>query len=97
MKVDVNTTIGKFIEAYFDRYGPASIVDASWSGLPRWVILNDLRTVDRELIALRTSWTGALTCSTNRFEECRSEGAEEDVRRRETLYFSAHEDVALKA
>jgi hypothetical protein len=99
MKLDRNTAIRELIEAYFDRYGPASIVDAGWwSGLPRSAILSGLRTVGREITTLRTPWTDApVYMFRDRFEECCSEGAEMDVRRYASLNFLAHEDVALKA
>lgn len=96
MKMDRNIAIRELVEAYFDRYGPASVVDAGWwSGLPRSVILSGLRTVGREVVTLRAPWTDApLYMFRDRLEEYHSEGS---VLRGPSLNFLAHEDVALKA
>jgi hypothetical protein len=84
------------VDAYFDRYGPASLGDVAWwSGLSRSVIVQALADAGRELVMLETPWSNApLYMYGHRFEQFRDTTREE---RATGVNLLAHEDVALKA
>jgi hypothetical protein len=84
------------VDAYFDRYGPASLRDATWwSGLSAGAILDALADSGRELVELHTPWAEQpLYMYRDRFQEFRDS---EPDGRDAGVGFLAHEDVALKA
>lgn len=80
------------IQAYFDRYGPASIRDATWwSGLSRAEVVSALQESDRPIVGLATQWSEGLLYM---FDDRTLTPPQEDF---EAVDFLAHEDVALKA
>lgn len=80
------------IQAYFDRYGPASIRDATWwSGLSRAVVVSALQESGRPVVGLATEWSDGLLYM---FDDRTPTPPREDI---EAIDFLAHEDVALKA
>jgi hypothetical protein len=93
MSRDVGTV--RLVDAYFDRYGPASLRDAMWwSGLSRTAILKALARIGRPLVAVSTPWsTSTLYMYRDRLEQFHLADAAEPT----GLNFLAHEDVALKA
>lgn len=84
------------VDAYFDRYGPATLGDAVWwSGLSRGAIQRALTDSGREVVALQTPWSSdPHYMYRQRLEEFLSSPPEE---RNTGVNFLAHEDVALKA
>lgn len=97
--IDRGSATRTLLEAYFDRYGPASIRDAMWwSGLSRGVIVEALRDSGREVVTLRSSWTESpLHMFRERFEEASNQMRDEKREKIDSIDFLAHEDVALKA
>jgi len=96
MSIPRATATRDLVYAYFDRYGPATLKDATWwSGLSRTAVVDALNETERELIELRTDWADSpLYMFTARFMEFRNAT---DAQHRTGLNFLAHEDVALKA
>jgi hypothetical protein len=88
---------GKAIEAlvtaYFERYGPASIRDASWwSGLASTDIATALSSAGRTLVAVTTPWsTGPSYMFASQVDEALGNRVTTGVQ------LLAHEDTALKA
>jgi Winged helix DNA-binding domain len=84
------------ITAYFDRYGPASLADATWwSGLSRAVVLAALAAADLKLAQVTTSWSAAPQFMHQRnFESFRESAGHLHTT---GINLLAHEDVALKA
>lgn len=84
------------IEAYFDRYGPATIRDATWwSALSAGAITNALAATGRDLVELRTPWAeDPAFMFRDRFEQFVEL---DDTGASGRLSFLAHEDIALKA
>jgi hypothetical protein len=99
MAMDVEHARRQLIEAYFERYGPASLRDAMWwSGLPRAAILQGLCSAERETVAIGTPWSESdLFMFRDSFEAFRNERDRTHEERQKSLNFLAHEDVALKA
>jgi hypothetical protein len=94
LNLDRETAIKSLVTAYFDRYGPATLRDATWwSGLTVADICAALAASGRELVRVQTSWSN-IDCVmfADRLEEFR---ASEPVRTGVNLL--AHEDTALKA
>jgi hypothetical protein len=85
--------ITQLVTAYFDRYGPATIRDATWwSGLPATDITTALQVCGRPIVAVATPWsTDPCLMFTNQADE--SSGSEIAT----GVQFLAHEDTALKA
>lgn len=81
------------IQAYFERYGPASIRDATWwSGLSRAAVVSALQDSGRPVVGVTAEWAGSIMYM---FEDAApSTPSRGDVR---AIDFLAHEDVALKA
>ncbi|GIF02716.1 hypothetical protein Asi03nite_02540 [Actinoplanes siamensis] len=94
--LDRDTATVRLVEAYFDRYGPASLRDATWwSGLAQAAVVNALDRLGRPLTAALTPWsTAALYLFRDRFEEFTRTGTKASPAQ---VDFLAHEDVALKA
>lgn len=84
------------LEAYFDRYGPASLWDAKWwSGLSRAAIVTMMNESSREIVVIHTPWTeSALYMFRDRLDEYAAAASNEVAT---GINFLAHEDVALKA
>ena len=99
MNMEKHRATAELIEAYFDRYGPASIRDSMWwSGLSSSAIVSGLQTTGRDVIEVCTSWTDApLYMFRDRLDEFLSEDRKGHEIYKSTLNFLAHEDVALKA
>ena len=84
------------ITAYFDRYGPASLADATWwSGLSRAAVVAALAAADLELVQVTTNWSAAPQFMHQRNLESFRESAGHLHTTGTNLL--AHEDVALKA
>lgn len=84
------------VEAYFDRYGPASLTDAAWwSGLSRSAITTALAAGTREVMTIGVTWSSEpqmmYADRWSQFTATRSDDHASGVN------FLAHEDVALKA
>ncbi|MEV6350248.1 crosslink repair DNA glycosylase YcaQ family protein [Actinoplanes sp. NPDC051851] len=96
LAVGRHSATSHLIEAYFERYGPASLRDATWwSGLSRGAIVDALDRVGRPLIEVLTPWAAApVYLFRDRFDEFTSAGPAPSPTR---VHFLAHEDVALKA
>lgn len=95
-RMDRRKATGGLVRAYFDRYGPASVKDATWwSGLGGRDITAAMSESGREWVALRTPWSPAPTFMYRdrweEFHDARSGAGPTG------LNFPAHEDVALKA
>ncbi|WNI15458.1 DNA glycosylase AlkZ-like family protein [Actinacidiphila sp. ITFR-21] len=86
----------RLVEAYFDRYGPASLADAVWwSALSRRAVTDALGRSDRAVVAVTTGWSGQPQYMfADRLEEFL---AEDEAGRHSGVNLLAHEDVALKA
>lgn len=99
MQMERSRATAELVEAYFDRYGPATTRDAMWwSGLSNSAILDGLRTAGREIVEFCTPWSDApLYMFRDRFQEFCSVDHERLGICKLTLNFLAHEDVALKA
>ena len=92
--VDHSKAADLLIEAYFDRYGPASIHDAVWwSGLTKSHVLSALNQSVRPIIGLLTPWA---TNVLYMFDDGPS-GIARELNSEMAIDFLAHEDVALKA
>jgi hypothetical protein len=96
--LDVSVTRGQavteLVTAYFDRYGPATVRDATWwSGLPATDITAALLACERPVIAVVTPWSEdpCLMFGDQAEESAASEAITTGVQ------FLAHEDTALKA
>jgi hypothetical protein len=84
------------LAAYVDRYGPVSVVDASWwSGLSRSAVLAALATAGTELIEVRANWSDHPQFMDRRQFERFQQTA--DGMSSTGINLLAHEDVALKA
>ncbi|MFY1634551.1 DNA glycosylase AlkZ-like family protein [Solwaraspora sp. WMMB335] len=96
LSLDRPTGTARLVEAYLDRYGPASLRDVAWwAGFSRSAILAALDSGNRPLVALHAPWTTAtLYIYRDRFEQFSRDGHEEPS---DEAHFLAHEDVALKA
>ncbi len=96
MAMDGVKATNRLLEAYFDRYGPASLRDAKWwSGLSRAAIVTAMNESSREIVAVRTPWTeSALYMFQDRLDEYTSAASDEMAT---GINFLAPEDVALKA
>ena len=94
--LDRDAATERLVEAYFDRYGPASLRDVTWwSGLGQATVVSALGRLDRPLTAMLTPWSPApLYLFQDRFEEFTRRGT---VPSPTQVHFLAHEDVALKA
>lgn len=96
--LDVSLTrdqaLTELVAAYFDRYGPATIRDATWwSGLSATDITAALLACDRAIIAVATPWSEdhCLMFADQAEEIAAAEAITTGVQ------FLAHEDTALKA
>jgi DNA glycosylase AlkZ-like len=96
MAMNRRTATVKLVEAYFNRYGPASLRDATWwSGLSRTAIVTALKHTNRPLAAVTTPWSpSTLYVYRDRLEQFHRIDAGEPL---SGLNFLAHEDVAGKA
>lgn len=94
MSVTRSQAVTELVTAYFDRYGPATVRDATWwSGLPATDITAALLACDRPVIALVTPWSeDPCLMFADQAEEA---GASEAITTGVQLL--AHEDTALKA
>ncbi|MDQ1248184.1 MAG: hypothetical protein QG597_2556 [Actinomycetota bacterium] len=93
--MDRDEAVRVLVEAYFDRYGPATVADAVWwSGLPRRDVLAAMDAAPYRWVRLATGWAAsAAFLPEARYEEhltVASPGAA-------GVCLLAHEDVALKA
>lgn len=85
--------VTELITAYFDRYGPATMRDATWwSGLPATDITAALHGSGRPLVALASPWSDDPCLM---FADQLEESASNEVITGVQLL--AHEDTALKA
>lgn len=85
--------VTELVTAYFDRYGPATLRDATWwSGLPATDITTALRACGRPVITVATPWSRdpCLMFADQAAESTASNAAT-------GVQFLAHEDSALKA
>ncbi|MCR4340250.1 MAG: winged helix DNA-binding domain-containing protein [Gemmatimonadaceae bacterium] len=84
------------VEAYLDRYGPASMRDMMWwSGLSGTSIAAAMRDAQRDVAAVRAPWCRSpMYMYRDRLAEFRDAGPRSAW---SGLQFLAHEDVALKA
>jgi Winged helix DNA-binding domain len=84
------------VEAYFDRYGPATLADAAWwSALSRTAVTEALTHSSRPVVAVTTTWSDQPQYMfTDRFEEFRTAAPQAH---HTGVSLLAHEDVALKA
>jgi hypothetical protein len=94
--LDRHDATAVLIETYFDRYGPASLVDAVWwSALSRAAVTAALAASAREVVTVTTSWSDQPQYMfADRLEEFLAAGPDT---RHSGVNFLAHEDVALKA
>ncbi|WP_433189211.1 DNA glycosylase AlkZ-like family protein [Actinoallomurus sp. CA-150999] len=94
LDLDRGRALTTLIEAYFDRYGPATIRDATWwSGLSAADILTALSSCGREVVRVGTPWSDAdALMFADRLEDFRTA---DPVTTGVNLL--AHEDTALKA
>jgi hypothetical protein len=85
--------VTELVTAYFDRYGPATVRDATWwSGLPATDITAALLASGRPVIAVATPWsTEPCLMFADQADDSASNEATTGVQ------FLAHEDTALKA
>jgi hypothetical protein len=94
--LDPQSAVCGLVDAYFDRYGPASLRDVMWwSGLSRSAVTRAMAESGREWVELQTGWADSVVYMyRDRFEEFLATSSEQG----ETgLNLLAHEDVALKA
>ena len=85
--------VTELVTAYFDRYGPATMRDATWwSGLSATDITAGLLACGRPLIAVATPWSGDPCLM---FADPAGESASNEATT--GVQFLAHEDTALKA
>lgn len=93
---DQREAVIRLVDAYFERYGPASLKDVAWwSGLSRRAVARAMRDLDREWIELGTGWADSpLYMRRDLFEEFTNSAADA---RQTGVNLLAHEDVALKA
>ncbi|MGI9062487.1 MAG: DNA glycosylase AlkZ-like family protein [Pseudonocardiaceae bacterium] len=96
MAMNRDQATGHLLEAYFDRYGPASLRDATWwSGLSRTAVVTAMNESAYDIVAVKTPWADApLYMFRDRLAEyatASSNGVGTGIN------FLAHEDVALKA
>jgi hypothetical protein len=85
--------ITELVTAYFDRYGPATLRDATWwSGLPATDITTALEACGRPIITIATPWSGD-PCLMFADQAAESAGSNAAT----GVQFLAHEDSALKA
>ncbi len=85
--------VTELVTAYFHRYGPATLRDASWwSGLPATDITAALLASGRPVIAVATPWSEAPCLM---FADQADESATNEATT--GVQFLAHEDTALKA
>ncbi len=83
----------ELVSAYFDRYGPATLRDATWwSGLSATDITTALLACGRPLVAVATPWSED-PCLMFAGPAAESAGSEVAT----GVQFLAHEDTALKA
>jgi Winged helix DNA-binding domain len=83
----------ELVTASFDRYGPATLRDATWwSGLTATDITTALLACGRPLVAVATPWSEDPCLM---FADLSGESANSEVTTR--VQFLAHEDTALKA
>ena len=83
----------ELVTAYFDRYGPATLRDATWwSGLSVADITTALLACGRPLAAVATPWSEDPCLM---FADPAAESADSEVTT--GVQFLAHEDTALKA
>ncbi|WP_370131428.1 DNA glycosylase AlkZ-like family protein [Streptacidiphilus sp. EB103A] len=84
------------VEAYFDRYGPATLADAVWwSALSRTAITDALARSSREVAMVTTAWSDQPQYMfADRLEEFLTT---DPSAHRAGVSLLAHEDVALKA
>ncbi len=86
-------SITDLVTAYFERYGPATIRDATWwSGLPATDITTALLACGRPVIAVATPWSEDPCLM---FADQMEESVGNEVAT--GVQFLAHEDTALKA
>ena len=86
----------RLVEAYFDRYGPATLADAVWwSALSRTAITDALARSSRTIAAVATGWSEQPQYMfADRLEEFLASAPAAHLG---SVNFLAHEDVALKA
>lgn len=94
--LDRQTATTALTEAYFDRYGPASLRDAAWwSGLSRSAITAALAAGTREVMTIGVAWSSEPQVM---FADRWNQFTASDPDDHSTgVNFLAHEDVALKA
>ncbi|MCG5213270.1 DNA glycosylase AlkZ-like family protein [Streptosporangium soli] len=92
--LDRDAAITALVTAYLDRYGPATVRDATWwSGLSATDILTGLAASGRELVRIRTPWAQAdCLMFADRFEEFQA-----STPTATGVNLLAHEDTALKS
>jgi hypothetical protein len=83
------------VGAYYDRYGPATLADASWwSGLSRTAIITALADLGTEMVEVSTAWTDApLLMFRWRLDDFLTAPPTPAT----GVNLLAHEDIALKA
>ncbi len=96
LSLDRDTATRGLIDAYFDRYGPATVKDAMWwSGLSKNAISTAMAESGGEWVCVRAPWTPSpMYMYRHRWDEYQ---ASSPGQRASGLNFLAHEDVALKA
>ncbi|HEX5406278.1 MAG TPA: crosslink repair DNA glycosylase YcaQ family protein [Pseudonocardiaceae bacterium] len=96
MAMERREATSELVREYFDRYGPASIVDVMWwSGLSRGAVTEAMNESLRQWSVVRTPWTDSpMYMYSDRMDEYAATTIDE---RQTGLNLLAHEDVALKA
>ena len=96
LELDRRTATRTLIQAYFDRYGPATLADATWwSALSRTAVVDALDDAAAALLEVATPWSPAPAYMyAERYEQFTA--ADPDTHAT-GLHLLAHEDIALKA
>jgi len=96
LDLDPRTATRILIQAYFDRYGPATLTDATWwSALSRAAILDALDDPAAAVLEVATPWSSSPAYMfAERYEQFTAADADTHAT---GLHLLAHEDVALKA
>jgi hypothetical protein len=96
LDLDRRSATRMLLRAYFDRYGPATLGDATWwSALSRAAVLDALDDPETALLEVATPWSPSPAyMPAARYEQFTA--ADPDTHTT-GLHLLAHEDVALKA
>jgi hypothetical protein len=96
LDLDPHAALRALIQAYFDRYGPATLADATWwSALSRGAVVDALDDPAAALLEVATPWSPSPAyMPAERYEQFTA--ADPDTHTT-GLHLLAHEDVALKA